>query len=173
MMKWGKEMEILFENRYYSDKKVLLEYVKDVHCKFPRRLGFLFVLIAAFYTYLTLFKMSSLRLVMAVLTILIFIVSLRLIFYHLVYLKNMKKSSLNLHNGQMPESVLQFTDNGIALKEGKISMEFEYNQIKEIKEYKAAYVLMIGKKQGIILKKDSFSIGTFEEFKKFINEKIK
>lgn len=30
MMKWGKEMEILFENRYYSDKKVLLEYVKDV-----------------------------------------------------------------------------------------------------------------------------------------------
>ena len=117
--------------------------------------------------------MSSLRLVMAVLTILIFIVSLRLIFYHLVYLKNMKKSSLNLHNGQMPESVLQFTDNGIALKEGKISMEFEYNQIKEIKEYKVAYVLMIGKKQGIILKKDSFSIGTFEEFKKFINEKIK
>ena len=52
-------------------------------------------------------------------------------------------------------------------------MEFEYNQIKEIREYKVAYVLMIGKKQGIILKKDSFSIGTFEEFKKFINEKIK
>ena len=111
--------------------------------------------------------MRSLRFVMAALTILIFIVSLRLIFYHLVYLKNMKKSSLNLHNGQTPESILQFTDSNIALKEGKISMEFEYNQIKKIKEYKLAYVLMIGKKQGLILKKDSFSIGTFEEFKKF------
>ena len=85
----------------------------------------------------------------------------------------MKKSSLNLHNGQTPESILQFTDSNIALKEGKGSMEFEYNQIKKIKEYKLTYILMIGKKQGLILKKDSFSIGTFEEFKKFITEKIK
>ncbi|WP_176891624.1 YcxB family protein [Fusobacterium varium] len=166
-------MDILFENRYYSDKKILLEYVKDIHCKYPRIIGFLFILVAIFYTYLILFKMRSLRFVMAVLTILIFIISLRLIFYHLVYLKNMKKSSLNLHNGQTPESILQFTDNNIALKEGKVSMEFEYNQIKKIKEYKLTYILMIGKKQGLILKKDSFSIGTFEEFKKFINEKIK
>lgn len=131
------------------------------------------MLVAMLYTYLILFKMKSLRLVMAALTIVIFIVSLRLIFYHLLYLKNMKKSSLNLHNGQKPESILQFTDNNIALKEGKISMEFEYNQIKKIKEYKLIYVLMIGKRQGLILKKDSFSIGTFEEFKKFINEKMK
>lgn len=166
-------MNILFENKYYSDKKVLLEYVKDVHCKFPRIIGFFFMLIALLYIYLILFKMRSLRFVMAVLTIFIFIISLRLIFYHLVYLKNMKKSSLNLHNGQTPESILQFTESNIALKEGKISMEFEYNQIKKIKEYKLAYVLMIGKKQGLILKKDSFSIGTFEEFKKFITEKIK
>ena len=131
------------------------------------------MLVAMLYTYLILFKMKSLRLVMAALTIVIFIVSLRLIFYHLLYLKNMKKSSLNLHNGQKPESILQFTDNNIALKEDKISMEFEYNQIKKIKEYKLIYVLMIGKRQGLILKKDSFSIGTFEEFKKFINEKMK
>ena len=166
-------MNILFENRYYSDKKILTEYIKDVHCRYLRIIGFFFMLVAMLYTYLILFKMKSLRLVMAALTIVIFIVSLRLIFYHLLYLKNMKKSSLNLHNGQTPESVLQFTDNSIALKEGKISMEFEYNQIKKIKEYKLIYVLMIGKRQGLILKKDSFSIGTFEEFKKFINEKIK
>lgn len=166
-------MEILFENRYYSDKKILTEYIKDVHCRYLRIIGFFFMLVAMLYTYLILFKMKSLCLVMAALTIVIFIVSLRLIFYHLLYLKNMKKSSLNLHNGQTPESILQFTDNNIALKEGKISMEFEYNQIKKIKEYKLIYVLMIGKRQGLILKKDSFSIGTFEEFKKFINEKMK
>lgn len=166
-------MEILFENRYYSDKKILTEYIKDVHCRYLRIIGFFFMLVAMLYTYLILFKMKSLRLVMAALTIVIFIVSLRLIFYHLLYLKNMKKTSLNLHNGQTPESILQFTDNNIALKEGKISMEFEYNQIKKIKEYKLIYVLMIGKRQGLILKKDSFSIGTFEEFKKFINEKMK
>lgn len=158
-------MEILFENRYYSDKKILTEYIKDVHCRYLRIIGFFFMLVAMLYTYLILFKMKSLRLVMAALTIVIFIVSLRLIFYHLLYLKNMKKSSLNLHNGQTPESILQFTDNNIALKEGKISMEFEYNQIKKIKEYKLIYVLMIGKRQGLILKKDSFSIGTFRNLK--------
>ena len=166
-------MEILFENRYYSDKKILTEYIKDVHCRYLRIIGVFFMLVAMLYTYLILFKMKSLRLVMAALTIVIFIVSLRLIFYHLLYLKNMKKTSLNLHNGQTPESILQFTDNNIVLKEGKISMEFEYNQIKKIKEYKLIYVLMIGKRQGLILKKDSFSIGTFEKFKKFINEKMK
>ena len=166
-------MEILFENRYYSDKKILTEYIKDVHCRYLRIIGFFFMLVAMLYTYLILFKMKSLRLVMAALTIVIFIVSLRLIFYHLLYLKNMKKSSLNLHNGQTPESILQFTDNNIALKEGKISIDLEFNQIKKIKEYKLIYVLMIGKRQGLILKKDSFSIGTFEEFKKFINEKMK
>ena len=79
-------MEILFENRYYSDKKILTEYIKDVHCRYLRIIGFFFMLVAMLYTYLILFKMKSLHLVMAALTIVIFIVSLRLIFYHLLYL---------------------------------------------------------------------------------------
>jgi len=52
-------------------------------------------------------------------------------------------------------------------------MEFEYNQVKNLKEYKLTYALMIGKTQGLLLKKDSFSIGTFDEFKKFIVNRIK
>ena len=74
-----------------------------------------------------------------------------------------------MHNGVIPESSIQFTENNIIIKERKILMEFEYNQIKKIKEYSKIYALMLGKRNGILLKKDSFTIGTFEEFKKFIN----
>ena len=52
-------------------------------------------------------------------------------------------------------------------------MELEYKQIKNIKEYKSIYALMLGKRTGILLRKDHFTIGTFEDFKKFISEKTK
>lgn len=52
-------------------------------------------------------------------------------------------------------------------------MEFDYNQIKVIKEYKLTYAMMIGTQQELVLKKDSFSIGTLDEFKEFIASRIK
>lgn len=163
-------MGVLFENKYYLDKESLTEYVKDIFCKYSRITGFLFLAVSMFYTYLT-FTLKYKNLIMGILTILLYVISFRLIFYHTVYIKNMRKTSLALHNGIIPESIFQFTKDNIILKNGKISMEFEYSQIKKIKEYKNIYVLMIGKKNGLLLKKDSFTMGTFEEFKKFVAEK--
>lgn len=164
-------MDILFENKYYLDNESLSEYVKDIFCKYIRIMGVITLAISIFYTYLSITSMST-NFIFIAITILLYIISVRLIFYHLVYIKNMKKTSLALHNGIIPESVFQFTADMIILKEGKILMEFEYNQIKAIKEYRNTYALMIGKKNGLLLKKDGFSIGTFEEFKKFINSSI-
>lgn len=168
-------MNILFENKYYFDKKSLIEYVKNVPCKNTRILGFFFLIISFFYGYFA-FKYSRFsfiyqRLIIAVISLLIFIISLRLIFYYLIYLKKMEKNILIIHNGIIPESNIQFTEDNITIKEGKTLMEFEYNQIKNIKEYKSIYALMLGKRNGILLRKDHFTIGTFEEFKKFINNK--
>ncbi|MGF6907685.1 YcxB family protein [Fusobacterium sp. PH5-44] len=163
-------MDTLFENKYYLDKESLIEYIKDIFCKYSRVTGLFFICVSIFYTYLS-FTMKSINLIMAILTIFLYIISFRLVFYHTVYIKNMRKTSLALHNGTIPESIFQFTENNIILKEGKIQMEFEYNQIKKIKEYSNTIVLMIGKKNGLLLKKDGFSIGTFENFKKFIAEK--
>lgn len=161
-------MDILFENKYYFNKKNLIEYAKDIPCKYIRILGYFFLIISLLYFHLS-FK--SKNLIITGVAVLLCIISLRLIFYHLVYINTMEKTSLTLHNGVVAESIFQFTENDITLKEGKILMEFEYNQIKKIKEYKSTYVLMIGKNNGILLEKNNFTIGNFEDFKKFIAEK--
>lgn len=161
-------MDILFENKYYFDKKSLIEYVKNVSCKFQRILGFLFLAFSFFYVYLS-FKYKDLILIG--ITGALCVISLLLIFFHLIYIKKMEKNILIVHNGIIPESNIQFTEDNITIKEGKTLMEFEYSQIKNIKEYNSIYALMLGKRNGILVRKDSFTIGTFEEFKKFIAEK--
>lgn len=162
-------MVVLFENKYCLDKESLTEYVKDVHCKYSRISCYIFLAISLFYTYLS-FTSKNIR--MIVITMLLYIISLRLISYHLVYIKSMEKSSRALHNGNIPETNIQFTEDNTTLKEGKILIELEYDQIKTIKEYKNIYVLMIGEKNALLLKKDSFTIETFDDFKKFINTHI-
>lgn len=162
-------MDILFENRYYNEKDLYVEYIKDVYCKYTRRLGYILLIFGIFYGCLYIFKIRTIFIL--VLIIFLLALSLRLITLHKVYQKHLKKTAFNLHNGKIHESVFQFTEDKIILKEGTILMEFDYSQIKDLKEYKLVYALMIGKRQGLVLKNDSFSIGTFDEFKKFIVNK--
>lgn len=68
------------------------------------------------------------------------------------------KNTLAIHNGIIPESIFRFGENTITFEEGKTFMEFDYSQIKRIYELKKLYVLMIGKQNGIIIRKDSFSV---------------
>ena len=75
----------------------------------------------------------------------------------------MKKNSLVFHNGTSPESIFQFFQDKITLYEEKLLMEFEYYQIKTIKEYETTYVLMIGKKNRLLLVKNSFTVGNFQD----------
>ncbi len=164
-------MELLFENRYYNEKNLYVEYIKDTHCKYTRRLGFIILIADIFYTYFYIFKLRKIS--MLIVAVFLLMISLLLIFYYKFYQLHFKKFASNLHNGKIQESIFQFTEDKIILKEGTISMEFEYNQVKNLKEYKLTYALMIGKTQGLLLKKDSFSIGTFDEFKKFIVNRIK
>ena len=164
-------MDMLFENRYYNEKNLYVEYIKDVYCKYTRRLGFVILIFGIFYSCLYIFKIRTIPIL--ILTILLLAFSLRLITFHNIYQKHFKKIAFNLHNGKIHESIFQFTENKVSLKEGTILIEVDYSQIKNLREYKCIYALMIGKRQGLILKKDSFSIGTFDEFKKFIVDKTK
>lgn len=83
------------------------------------------------------------------------------------------KNTLAVHNGIIPESIFRFGEDTITLEEGKVFMEFNYNQIRRIYELKKLYVMMIGKQNGIIIRKDSFSVGTFHKFKEFIERKCR
>ena len=164
-------MGILFENRYYNEKNLYAEYVKDVYSKHIRRLGAVCLITSIYYICSWIFKKENIS--ELILPILGFFISLYFIFYYKFRLKDMERNSFNLHNGKITETVFQFTEDKIILREGTILMEFDYNQIKVIKEHKLTYALMIGAYQGLVLKKDSFSIGTLDEFKEFIVNRIK
>jgi len=105
--------------------------------------------------------------------VVMFFFSIAIYFLHLKVSKDMMKNTLAVHNGIIPESIFSFGEDIVTLKEGKVFMEFDYSQIKRIYELKKLYVLMIGKQNGIIVRKDSFSVGTFHKFKEFIEKKCK
>ena len=71
----------------------------------------------------------------------------------------------------IPETVVQFSNDEISMAEGTLSVRFQYRQITKIRETRNLYVLMLGKDSGIILEKNSFTIGNFEAFRSFILEK--
>lgn len=105
--------------------------------------------------------------------VVMFFFSIAIYFIHMKVSRDMMRNTLAVHNGVHAESIFRFGEDTITLEEGKIFMEFDYNQIKKIHELKKLYVLMIGKQNGIIVRKDSFSVGTFHKFKKFIERKCK
>ena len=105
--------------------------------------------------------------------VVMFFFSIAIYFIHMKVSRDMMKNTLAVHNGVHPESIFRFGEDIITLEEGKIFMEFDYNQIKKIYELKKLYVLMIGKQNGIIVRKDSFSVGTFHKFKEFIERKCR
>lgn len=55
--------------------------------------------------------------------------------------------------------------------EGTIHITAEYCKIVRVVRLKHSYVLMMGKRNGLILDSNAFTKGTFEEFKQFIREK--
>ena len=52
-------------------------------------------------------------------------------------------------------------------------MELDYSKIVKIYYLKYSYVLMFTNSNGIMVKYDSFTKGSFEDFKKFIKENCK
>ena len=59
------------------------------------------------------------------------------------------------------------------MDEGKVHLEFEYSQIKQIVETNHFIVLKLGDNSAILVFKNGFTKGNKEEFIKFIKNKIK
>ena len=80
--------------------------------------------------------------------------------------RNAKKQNDNV----LPETVITFGDT-IEIHEGMVSLTLEYRKIQKVVRLKHSYVLMNGKRTGIMFLEDGFTKGTFEEFKQFLQEK--
>ena len=80
-------------------------------------------------------------------------------------LKNTKKQN----GGTMPETVVTFGEN-IEIHEGMVHLTIEYRKILRVLRLKHSYMLMMGKRNGVMLDPNGFTKGTFEEFKQFLRE---
>ena len=87
-------------------------------------------------------------------------------YYAWLTLRNTKKQN----DGALPETVVVFGDT-IEMFEGMVHLTIEYRKIEKVVRLNNSYVLMNGKRTGVILDPNGFTKGTFSEFKQFLHEK--
>ncbi len=161
-------METCFENRYYSHHKMLAEFARKYSIG-PRPV--VVCIVAAIYIYFVFNSWWNGILPEMVPTLLFMGIIFSLLYFLPDYyawatLRNVKKQN----DGVQPETVVTFGDS-IEIHEGMVHMTIEYRKIQKVVRLKNSYVLMNGKRTGIILNPDGFTKGTFSEFKQFLQQK--
>ena len=163
-------MDILFENRYYTTRKMMTEFGRK-YAVGPRK-PLMIVCWAVFAVALIpalvapeVFDADYWRNILLMGAVML-AVSFMPQFYAWSVMKNTKKQN----DGAAPEVVITFGET-IKLHEGMVDVTIEYRKIQKVVRLKHSYMLMIGKQNGVMLKPDSFTKGTFAEFKEFLREK--
>lgn len=163
-------MNIEFENKYYSNDKMLSEYINKIILKEFKIKGFLVGAGAVLLLVISLMQNDKVWAGVSGTTL--FIVIMVLVLTPSMTLKQLKESDKKIHRSKKPQTKVQFGDK-IYLSEGTFSLTIEYDQIINKYDLEHSYALMFGKKNGILLEPNSFVRGNFEEFKDFIKEKTK
>ena len=85
--------------------------------------------------------------------------------------KQLEETEKRLNNGIIEKTNVKFSNN-IVMDEGKVHLEFEYNQIIKILQTKNFIVLKTSEQSAILVLKNGFLKGNENDFIKFIEEKI-
>lgn len=83
------------------------------------------------------------------------------------YARNAGRHAKKQNDGVVPETVVTFGET-IEMHEGMVHLTIEYRKIVKVIRLKHSYMLMIGKRNGVMLDPDGFTKGSFEEFKQFL-----
>lgn len=163
-------MEPKFENRYYSNVALLSEfYRREGLTRMP---GWLSIILAVAMVASTVMSLR-LGIFLDILPMLIIWLVASLVlglspqWLSWVGLRNVKKQN----DGRLPEDIITVDDRCIRLEEGTVSVTLEYRKIQRVVRLKHSYVLMNGKHTGVILEPNSFTKGSFSEFKAFLRKK--
>ena len=161
-------MEVQFENRYYSTHSMMAEFARkySVGPKWPIVIVFwslyLFILIPCIVSA----ELHDELFLLIVLGVSMLAVDFMPHFYAWSTLRNAKKQNDDV----LPETIITFGD-VIELHEGMVHLTIEYRKITRVIRLKHSYMLMLGKRNGVMLRTDCFTKGTFEEFKQFLSAK--
>lgn len=163
-------MDVLFENRYYSNRKMMAEFGRKyaVGPKVPLMIicGLLYVFVAVPVFLVPDLLGSDSRILLALVGIAMVAAGFTPQLYARSAIRNVKKQN----DGIQPEVIITFGET-IELHEGMVHITVEYRKIQRVIRLKHSYMLMIGKRNGVMLEPNSFTKGTFHEFKQFLREK--
>ena len=80
------------------------------------------------------------------------------------------RSTKKMNDGIMPETRVVVGDT-IEMFEGNVHVTIEYRKIVRVVRLKYSYVLMLGKRNGLLINPDAFTNESFYEFKQFLRAK--
>lgn len=161
-------MNIQFENRYYSDKLMISEYVHKILCKRIYIMGAVVAPIALIMTGITLIRQDYI--LTAVFGVCLFILIFTILITPPMTIRQMQEYDRKLNNGKKNEAIIQFGEK-ISISQGTFFLTIEYSQILKTYELRNSFVLMFTKNSGIIIDPNGFTIGDFSDFKEFISRK--
>ena len=163
-------MEPLFENRYYATRKMMVEFGRK-YAVGPSPLSavltwVLYILVAV----PVLVSPDSFSPPFRIFVWGMGLVFLGAGFLPMLYARGAIRHIKQQNDGIQPEAIITFGDT-IELHEGIIHITVEYRKIIKVVRLKHSYLLMVGKRNGVMLDPNAFTKGTFSEFKKFLREK--
>lgn len=162
-------MEPRFEIRYTTNQKILREFYRKIGIG-PRYPTVIAVLIG--FAGLIFYSASQGILAEVADTFTLCGLVFLLLFFLPWYISwNALRSSKRNNDGVIPETRITVKDDRIDVDEGWVHFTLEYRKFRRVVHLKHSYVLMIGRRSGLMIDPDGFTKGTFAEFKQFLREK--
>jgi hypothetical protein len=165
----GEPVETVFENRLIANYATMSEFYR----KLGRNKGATIIIVICDVVMFVLFLYCCAWNILADMVfyfVLIAVVSAIMLFMPDWISWNILRNAKKNNDGVLPETVVTFGET-IELHEGMVHLTIEYRKIQRIVHLKNSYVLMNGKRTGIILDPNGFTKGTFSEFKQFLRTK--
>ena len=170
--------DVLFENKYTEDKVMVREFHKYCLCKTHRKVGLILLAIGIIAG--GIMAMSSAGFISVTgtkgvilweVSIVGFILGFLLSIYYMMTTWIALRQDRRAMGGEIPETVIQFTDNEVIISElGKIKT-FHYRELGEVIETKNLFVLPISRYAAVVAAKTGFTYGNSDDFRKFIEAK--
>ena len=162
-----EKVKTLFENRYITGMEVLEEFVDNVVI-LKYRDWKVFVGLLALLAVIIVFAGHQSLLNIAVAWLLCCGIILGV--YPVRDTKKIiKRSEVNFKHEQN-ETVAWFDEDYITVSNGVDRSTIMYSEVKKLVETKNLYCLMKDGSNGVILRKDSFTLGSCDSFKKYIEK---
>ena len=153
-----------FENSYQVTPELLQEYTK---CMVASRRTVHIVLGVVYLAWGLLFPVHI------VLKLLLIVLGVLFLFLSVFYSSRLAKRNYRVyevsHTG-MGKTILFYPDRIECANDGEAAKTYYYSQISRVKESSGLYVIVIEKTIGIMVKKDAFQKGDFEEFQNFMKQ---